>query len=205
MVKMIPLKRYNVNGGSWLDVAICANRRLCDRIGLRAPVAQLDRAFASEAKGRLFESGRVHHPNHSLSSNYNDRHRIYGRVLFRTVPDFVHTLYHFCPFHRFAGDVQVRVNVAPRCRKVAMTGEICRRVWVENSRPPRHARVPESVRHECSKLGAFAGFPMLPRQGRLLHVPACSRCGEHPRRFAAPPSVGNFVCGRIANLAPRVD
>jgi hypothetical protein len=31
-----------------------------DRIESRAPVAQLDRAFASEAKGRLFESSRVH-------------------------------------------------------------------------------------------------------------------------------------------------
>ena len=37
---------------------------LCARIDLRAPVAQLDRAFASEAKGRLFESSRVHHLTH---------------------------------------------------------------------------------------------------------------------------------------------
>ena len=32
----------------------------CDRIGLRAPVAQLDRAFASGAKGQRFESSRVY-------------------------------------------------------------------------------------------------------------------------------------------------
>ena len=65
---MIPPNRGNVNGkaghkptleGCIITLDLRPTRR-CDRIGLRAPVAQLDRAFASEAKGRLFESSRVH-------------------------------------------------------------------------------------------------------------------------------------------------
>jgi hypothetical protein len=42
----------------------------CKLLGLKgAPVAQLDRAFDYESKGRKFESCRAHHKNQQLTAN----------------------------------------------------------------------------------------------------------------------------------------
>ena len=56
-----------------------------------APVAQLDRAFASGAKGRRFESYRAHHSTPSQLSNCPQGHR-FPAAAFHTVPIFVPTL-----------------------------------------------------------------------------------------------------------------
>jgi hypothetical protein len=50
-----------------------------------APVAQLDRACASEAQGRVFESLRAHHFLSSLSSATSDGTSLHFELKFRSV------------------------------------------------------------------------------------------------------------------------
>ena len=77
--------------------------------------------FASEAKGQQFESARAHHSNHSTLSNCTKYRRFRDCALVGTVPDFVPTLCHSRAFQRFTRSVQIRMNVALGCCKVAMT------------------------------------------------------------------------------------
>src|ERR1017187_8161017 len=58
-----PGVRFDRPGGTCLQLKCCH----C------APVAQMDRAFASGAKGRRFESARAYHINHRKHKRYATR------------------------------------------------------------------------------------------------------------------------------------
>jgi hypothetical protein len=66
--RLKPRHRWNVADrlGVRVPAGHVLSRRACQLASPFAPVAQLDRALASEAKGHKFESCRAHHLTHSI-------------------------------------------------------------------------------------------------------------------------------------------
>src|SRR5580704_18696416 len=116
--------------------------------GVRAPVAQLDRASGYEPEGRVFESLRAHHLN-SLKSDAWTRHRQHLQIhRLRSMSKTMPTLGLLCSIHGRANRLFLRMKIAFGDVHIAVSSEIGERPGVHLRRPAGQASMPKRVEFE---------------------------------------------------------
>ena len=112
------------------------------------------------------------------------------------------TLNHACPFQRFTGRVQIRVDVAPGGCKIVWPAKVRQRVRVKNSA--------HRVRHVCRNVyGTNAeSFPSLQAFSCCRFKVDCSMCplavGAENTHGDSPPCAGPELRRRVRIAVSRV-